>query len=314
MLAVNSLAFGKEVIISRGELIEIGGSFRLPDVIVSAGGILKEVGTTNRTRIADYHHAIGPSTGIIFKCHRSNFQITGFTQETSLNELVSLSRQCGIPVVEDLGSGAIVDLSELGMPYEPTAGSAIASGTDLVLFSGDKLLGGVQSGIIAGKETIVDLLFKNPMYRTLRPDKLIVATIESVLSEYLKPNPQDSIPALIMAAASESTLKSRTQSFVLRMNGRLDRLQLAVRPMNSTWGGGTLPGQTLPSWGVELSTKGLSRPISPDKLSALLRRACPPVIGLLCDETIALDFRTIPEVDEPDLCDSLSFADQELLP
>ncbi|MCA9801902.1 MAG: L-seryl-tRNA(Sec) selenium transferase, partial [Cyanobacteria bacterium HKST-UBA02] len=198
MLAVAALANGEEVIVSRGELIEIGGSFRLPDVIAGAGGTLKEVGTTNKTRLSDYRNAINDRTGMILKCHRSNFEITGFTEEAGLEELVSLSRESGVPVVEDLGSGAFFDMSRFGLQREPTVRDSIEAGAGLVLFSGDKLLGGPQAGIAAGSRALVEKLRKNPMYRALRADKLVIAILENVLSLYLSPHPEKEVAVLAL--------------------------------------------------------------------------------------------------------------------
>lgn len=301
MLAVSALAHGKEVVVSRGELIEIGGSFRLPDVVVSAGGILREVGTTNRTRVADYQQAVNAATGMFLRCHRSNFEITGFTEQPTLSELVSLSANSGIPLVEDLGSGALVELAPLGLRDEPTVTSVLQAGADLVLFSGDKLLGGVQAGIVVGKKALVQRLRKHPIYRALRADKLIVAILEGVFAQYLAPSPQSAIPALRMATASTECLRQRAEDFVA-LNKPIG-LRLAVVAATSTFGGGTLPGETLPSFGIEIAPP---QKVTADKLAGLLRKAEIPVVPIVQDGKVIIDFRTVQPEEEPLLAQVLA--------
>lgn len=298
MLAVSALARGKEVIVSRGELIEIGGSFRLPDVVTSAGGILKEVGTTNRTRASDYKSAISSNTGLILQCHRSNFEIMGFTEEASLAELVEIGVASGIPVGLDLGSGALIDIAQFGLRHEPTVDEVIGAGVSLVMFSGDKLLGGPQAGIIAGKAELVGKLRKDAMYRALRADKLIITLLEAVLCEYLKVQPEKHVPVYALAAAPASHIKERVEKFVARINAQSDGSgDVKVVETRSTLGGGSLPGQSLPSFGLELpGTK-----IKPAKLSAALRDAQPPVISIIQDDRVIVDFRTVLPADEKDL-------------
>ncbi len=295
LLGVSALARGKEVIVSRGELIEIGGSFRLPDVITSAGAILREVGTTNRTRISDYREAINENTGLILRCHRSNFAITGFTEEASLQDLVKLSRDSKIPLVEDLGSGALVDLSRFGLKYEPTVDESVALGVGLVMFSGDKLLGGTQAGIIVGEKSLVGKLRKNAMYRALRADKLIIALIESVLQLYLAANPEKFVPALALASLKPAEIEDRVRAFMERCVAKVaDKLKVSMRPTESTLGGGSLPGQTQDSFALALTLPSMPS----DQLATRLRAADPPVISIVQNNEVLIDFRTILLEDE----------------
>lgn len=306
MLAVNSLARDKEVIVSRSELIEIGGSFRLPDVIESAGGKLREVGTTNRTRISDYDNAISQRTGLLLKCHRSNFEITGFTEEVTTQALVELGQKKTIAVIEDLGSGALVDFSKLGMKYEPTVAEVITTGVDLVLFSADKLMGGSQAGIACGKKHYVKALRSNPIYRALRADKLSVALIEQVLVQYLKNDPQNHLPVMQMAISSLDHMKKRVESFIVQANKLSTSWQFEIAQTNSAFGGGTLPGQTLPSFGLAVRQNNSSaKRISADKLMGLLRQASTPVVAIIQDGNVVIDFRTISQQDEELLLQSL---------
>lgn len=308
MLAVTALAHQKEVIISRGELIEIGGSFRLPDVIESAGASLKEVGTTNRTRAADYQKAITKNTGMILKCHRSNFEISGFTEMARTADLVEIGAKHQVPVVEDLGSGALIDYSKIGMKYEPTVAEVIDEGVDLVMFSADKLMGGSQAGIVCGKTEYIKLLRDHPMYRALRADKLTIAILEQVLCEYLRTTPENHINVMQMATKPASELKSRAEAFVKKTqlpNG----YSLKVIETRSAFGGGTLPGHTIESFGIAIAidpaTGSASKKNSPDKLLKLLRSAKTPVIAIIQDDAVVIDFRTVQSHDESLLRESL---------
>jgi len=307
MLAVCALAAGKEVVVSRGELIEIGGSFRLPDVVVAAGGILREVGTTNRTRAGDYKNAIGSNTGILLRCHRSNFEITGFTEQPALTEVVKVARDSGVPLVEDLGSGAFLPMASLGLRDEPTVAAVLQAGADLVLFSGDKLLGGVQAGIVVGKKALVEKLRKHPIYRALRADKLIIATLEGVFAQYLAPQPEQIVPALRMAIASGESLRRRAENFVGAT--RLRALRCAVIETTSTFGGGTLPGELLPSFGIEILPPAK---VTADKLSRLLRSAENPVVTIVKEGKVTVDFRTV-QVEEESLLATVLFEIDETL-
>lgn len=316
MLAVAALANGKEVIVSRGELIEIGGSFRVPDVIASAGGTLKEVGTTNKTRLSDYRDALCERTGIILKCHRSNFEISGFTEEVPLSQLVELARQSSTPVVEDLGSGAFVDMSAFGLKKEPTVKESIDAGAGVVLFSGDKLLGGPQAGVIAGTKLLVEQLRKNPMYRALRADKLIIGLIESVLALYLLPNPEKELPVLALAAIPEQELFQRAENFAQRLRDSLSgQFTVDVIKSESTFGGGSSPGQNLPSYAVRLQAAfsgHAGEKHSAQVLSSALRNSCPPVVSLIQSDALLLDFRTVLEQDQEDLFNCLVNVGQQI--
>ena len=303
MLAVSALARGKEVVVSRGELIEIGGSFRLPDVITAAGGILKEVGTTNRTRSADFANVITEKTGMMMRCHRSNFEITGFTEEAKLHELVQISEATKIPLVEDLGSGALFDISKLGLAYEPTVDKVIESGVSVVLFSGDKLLGGPQAGIVAGKREYVSAMRKDPMYRALRADKLIIALIEIVLTQYLSPDPTQGLPVINLASQSPDAIQNRIQRFIseIETEANTSGINLSIVASQSTLGGGSLPGKTLPSFALQIESPKQSSA----KVSALLRAFETPVISTIQGEKVQIDFRTILPRDEEDLMRAL---------
>jgi L-seryl-tRNA(Ser) seleniumtransferase len=309
MLAVQALACGKEVIVSRGELIEIGGSFRLPDVIASSGGILKEVGTTNRTRLSDYQKAISPNTGLIVKCHRSNYQIVGFTEEVSIDQLATLSKANNVPLAYDLGGGCFVDLSQYDLALEPTVQATLASGADLVMFSGDKLLGGPQAGIIAGQKAYVSKLRQSPVYRTLRADKIVLALLESVISQYLVVDGPSNLPVFAFAALKAREIEQRVYLFIGRTKEKLSALEIRPLAMTSTIGGGSLPGESLPSFGVGLKALGKT---SDDRLADLLRRSHPPVISTISAGQVMLDFRTIKESDEEDLACVLINIDQGL--
>lgn len=295
VLAVNCFALGKEVVVSRGELIEIGGSFRLPDVIEAAGAKLREVGTTNKTRLSDFERAIGPETGLVMRCHRSNFEIRGFTEETSLIELVRLCKEKGLPLLEDLGSGVLMDLSNLGLEGEPTLEEIIATGCDLVTFSGDKLLGGPQAGLISGRKELIEKLGKHPLYRALRLDKLTISLLEQTLCSYLYSQPQRHVPALNMISQSQSQLKERAENFMARARKKLVKISLQVIDTSSTIGGGSLPGKEKPSAGIIIRS-----PWKSARLSQALRECNPPVISITRDDDAIIDFRTV-FVDEEEL-------------
>ncbi len=315
MLLVSALATNKEVIVSRGELIEIGGSFRLPDVITAGGAILKEVGTTNRTRFADYEQAINASTGLMLKCHRSNFEISGFTEEATMQELSQLSKEKGVPLAEDLGSGAIIDLQEIGVRHEPTVQEGLHTGANLVLFSGDKLLGGMQAGIVVGRKDLVARLRKHPMYRALRPEKFTIALLESVLSAYLKRDLFEAIPIFQLTSTKLEELRKRAETFSDRIENELTVLTCLVVPTKSTFGGGTMPNYEIDSCGITINIKsGAPVKISAQKLSDRLRRGSPPVVSTIEKDTLAIDFRTLLEIDEERLFSVLRTLDNELKP
>lgn len=312
MLAVSALAQGKEVIVSRGELIEIGGSFRLPDVITIAGGILKEVGTTNRTRIDDYRKALSNNTALILKCHRSNFEMSGFTEETSLEDLVGLGAARGLPVLQDLGSGAFVDIACFGLKHEPTVSESIKCGVDAVMFSGDKLTGGLQAGIIAGKKDTVEKMRRNPMYRAVRGDKLFIGLLESVFVKYLAPEPEKSVPVISMASCDVEKLKERASTFCQNAAGKLPFLRLEVVATESAFGGGTVPSQTIPSYGVHIFPDERGPGMNAASLAHLLRTSSPPVIPFVRAEQVIVDFRTISVAEEDALASSLALVSRRM--
>ncbi|MGC8809988.1 MAG: L-seryl-tRNA(Sec) selenium transferase [bacterium] len=299
LLALNTLAAGKEVVVSRGELVEIGGSFRIPDVMKKSGANLKEVGTTNRTHLHDYEQAINEKTALLLKVHTSNFRILGFTAEVSLKDLVKLGRSKDLPVMQDLGSGCLLDLSRYGLPQEPTVQEALRAGADLVTFSGDKLLGGPQAGIILGQRKYVDLIKKNPLNRAVRIDKLTLAGLEATLRIYLDHEKAlAQIPVLKMLIYSESELKKRAKRLQRAIAQELSSLcQVQIKKENSPVGGGSLPLHQLPTWVVAL------RPfkISISEMEKRLREQEPPIIARIQQDEILLDLRTIDEKEEKDL-------------
>ncbi len=254
-LTLNTMARGREVIVSGGQLVEIGGSFRMPDVMRASGAILREVGATNKTHLFDYEDAIGPETALLLKVHTSNFRIMGFTKEIPLTELVSLGKKHGLPVVEDLGSGCFIDLSRYGLEKEPTVSEALGTGADLVLFSGDKLLGGPQAGMAIGAKEWVDRLKRNPLTRALRPDKLTLAGLEATLRLYRdEAQAVAAIPTLRMLLQPPAEVKRRAQSLARRLRRRLPlATQVALRPSLARVGGGSLPQVELPSYALTLA-------------------------------------------------------------
>lgn len=289
-LAVNTLAFGKNVIISRGQLIEIGGSFRLPDIIERAGGNLVEIGTTNRTRISDFENAITSDTGLIIRCHPSNFKISGYTQEAQINELVNLSANTGIPLLDDLGSGALVDISACGLAYEPTVQDSIKSGVDLVCFSGDKLMGSCQCGIIAGKSDMVGKLKVNPIARALRVDKLTLAFLEATLREYAWGEPFESIPVLRFLSRSVDQIFAQVERARIILNSAgLEYIDAQIMEVVSEVGGGAVPGQELKS--IALTLKSSS--VSTEYITGRLRTGSPSILGRAHKDVCILDFRTV---------------------
>ncbi|NLZ17609.1 MAG: L-seryl-tRNA(Sec) selenium transferase [Desulfobulbaceae bacterium] len=291
LLALETLAKGKEVVVSRGQLVEIGGSFRIPDVMARSGAKLVEVGATNRTHLADYQVAINPETALLLKVHCSNYRIIGFTGEVPLSELVELGRAHGLPVMEDLGSGCLVDLSRFGLIKEPTVQETIAAGADLATFSGDKLLGGPQAGILVGRKEIIRRIQKNPLNRALRIDKLTLATLEAVLRLYL--NEEEAfarIPTLRMISEEADLVKDRGQRFVELAAGPLkDTCHVELCRMSSLVGGGALPAQDLVSWGVACKPVH----IKAHQLERWLRQTTIPVLAKMEHDTLYLDMRTI---------------------
>lgn len=291
LLVLESLAAGKEVIVSRGQLVEIGGSFRIPDVMAKSGAKLVEVGATNRTHLRDYENAITEETALLLKVHTSNFKVIGFTSEVELPDLVSLGVQHGLPVMEDLGSGSFVDLSKFGLRKEPTVQEVLKAGVDVVTFSGDKLLGGPQAGLILGKKEIVERVKKNPMNRALRIDKFTLAGLEAVLRIYYdEEKALREIPTLAMLAAPLETVAKRAKRLLRRIKRPLtDACECEIVTTNSRVGGGALPEQNLPTKAVVLVPKAKSL----NQLENDLRNLSLPIIGRIEDERYLLDMRTV---------------------
>jgi len=304
MLILNTFADGKEVIVSRGEQIEIGGSFRLPDVMEKSGAGLCEIGTTNRTRLADYRNAISDRTGMILKVHRSNFQVVGFTEETGIAELAELGRERGVPVCEDLGSGSLLDLAPFGVPDEPTVRSSVESGADLVCFSGDKLLGGPQAGIIVGRRDAIAKLRKNPLLRALRVGKLTYGALEATLQVYRLGRAGRDIPAMSMLAQDKSGIAERAKTFVHRASSSLPAMTFELTDGNSQLGGGSAPMFDIPTTLISVTHDSLS----PDRLAAALRGADPAVVGRIEDDRVKLDLRTVLPEQETALLNALIHA------
>jgi L-seryl-tRNA(Ser) seleniumtransferase len=290
LLALESLARGKEVIVSRGELIEIGGEFRIPDIMRRSGAVLREVGTTNRTHLKDYAGAIGPETGLILKVHTSNYRVVGFTAAVSSRDLAALGRARSIPVMEDLGSGCFVDLTRHGFPYEPTVPEVVASGVDLVSFSGDKLLGGPQAGILVGRAELVERLARNPLNRALRIDKFTVAALEATLYAYEAGTALETIPTLRMLTEPAASVRRRARRLLGRLSAETQRrLGAVLVEATSQVGGGALPTVELPTTTIALGTP--ERPAA--RLDEALRAGRPPVLGRLLDDRLLLDCRTV---------------------
>ncbi len=295
MLALNTLARDAGVVVSRGELVEIGGGFRIPEILERSGARLVEVGSTNRTRASDYSEAVvREGASAILKVHRSNFRMTGFTEEVALEALAVVAGAGGLPLVYDLGSGLLADPASLGLPHEPRAPEALAAGADLVVISGDKLLGGPQAGVVLGRERLVGLLRRNPLTRALRVDKVTLAGLEATLRLYRDPaRAVAEIPTLRMLSESQEVLERRARATADRLAGagcgaRVERGEGAV-------GGGTYPGLQLASWTVRLETDDA------DRTAAALRGGTPPVIGRIVDDGVVLDMRTVSPEEEDDL-------------
>jgi L-seryl-tRNA(Ser) seleniumtransferase len=305
-LIVGALAKGKEVIVSRGELIEIGGSFRLPEVLQESGARLVEVGATNRTYLRDYERAITDETALLLKSHWSNFHMEGFVNTVSTKELAALGKERGIPTCEDLGSGLLADLTPWGLPPEPTVQSVTASRIDLVCFSGDKLLGGPQAGIILGGKPIIQRLASHPVTRALRPDKLTMAALEATLRLYLKPETlMDELPILRMLTRTRKSLRAAARRLAARLEGVLSGL--ADIEIEETWapvGGGSLPSGKLLSVAVKVTPSNMHE----DDLAAALRGGRPPVIARTAEGAVLLDMRTLLDGDFEGLARALSAA------
>jgi L-seryl-tRNA(Ser) seleniumtransferase len=291
LLALNTLAEGGEVIVSRGELVEIGGSFRIPDVMSKSQAVLREVGTTNRTRIGDYEKAIDDKTRLLLRVHRSNFEITGFTEQPSIADLTVLARKHNLPLVEDLGSGSLFDLSLIGVSDEPGVLDSLRAGVDVVTYSGDKLLGGPQAGILSGRSDLIARMRTNSLFRALRVDKLTYAALEATLLAYVKRD-HDSIPALRMMRLSKQDISKRAEALAEKVQS--DKLSAELMYGESVIGGGAAPTAVLPTRLLSIACED----ISADELTIRLRASDPPVIARVEDGRVLLDLRTVfPEQD-----------------
>jgi L-seryl-tRNA(Ser) seleniumtransferase len=291
LLALNTLAENGEVIVSRGELVEIGGSFRIPDVMSKSHAILREVGTTNRTRVGDYEKAIIENTRLLLRVHRSNFQITGFTEQPQLEELVKLARNRNLHLMEDLGSGSLLDLRAVGLNDEPSVLDSLRHGVDVVTYSGDKLLGGPQAGILSGRSDLISRMRANSLFRALRVDKLTYAALEATLLAYVKCD-HDAIPAVRMMRLSKEEIGQRAETIAQAV--RSWRLSAVVIDGESVIGGGAAPSAVLSTRLLALNCKHLNA----DELSAHLRASCPPIVARVEEGRVLLDMRTVfPEQD-----------------
>ncbi|KYH33737.1 L-seryl-tRNA(Sec) selenium transferase [Neomoorella mulderi] len=290
-LSLAALAAGRETIISRGQLVEIGGSFRVPEVMAQSGTRLVEVGTTNKTYLRDYEAAMGPDTALLLKVHPSNYRIQGFTHEVTTAELVDLGRRRQVPVMEDLGSGFLVDLENYGITGEPTVQAEIKQGVDLLTFSGDKLLGGPQAGIILGRRELVAAIARHPLTRALRVDKMTLAALEATLRAYRNPDRAvQEIPTLAALVARPEALRRQAEQLQALLAGVLgSRARVGIKEITSQAGGGSLPLTELPSWGVTIKPEQ----ITVDELGRRLRHTDPPVVARVQDETLILDVRTL---------------------
>ncbi len=296
-LALSALARGREVVISRGQLVEIGGGFRIPDVLRQSGARLVEVGTTNRTHRRDYQAALSLDTALLLRVHSSNFKQIGFTAEVSLADMVALGHEAGVPVLDDLGSGTLLDTGRYGLTAEPTVPESVAAGADLVTFSGDKLLGGPQAGLIVGRRNLIAELREHPLTRALRVDKSTLAALQATLLHYLRGEAEREVPVWRMIATPVETLAGRAEALAAAL--REQGVAAAVVPAASTIGGGSLPGETLPTRAVALAVS------APDAFAAALRRGGPPVIGRITDGQLLLDLRTVAPEEDTALADEV---------
>jgi len=288
MILLAAIATGREVIVSRGELVEIGGGFRVPDVMAQSGAVLREVGTTNKTRAADYAAAITEKTALILRVHPSNFRIEGFTERPELTDLVTLGKTFNIPVAEDLGSGYISDVNRMPIGSEPDVHQTIAAGVDACCFSGDKLLGGPQAGIIVGRTAIVDRVRRHPLMRALRVDKMTYAALEATLAEYVAGRAATTVPVQRMLAMTADDIRARADAVAAAISRRPGWLADVIGGVSAI-GGGSAPGVELPTWLVAIARDGLSA----DALEERLRRLTPPVVARIERDVVVLDPRTI---------------------
>lgn len=304
VIALRALAAGKEVVVSRGQLVEIGGGFRIPEILAVSGARLREVGTTNRTRIADYEKAIGPETGAILRVHASNFRIRGFTESVGIADLAALGRRHGLPVIDDIGSGAAVDLDLFASSGEPRVGDGIRAGADLVLFSGDKLLGGPQAGIVAGRKELIARIEKDPLMRAFRLDKMTLAALEATLRLYRDPERAlRDVPTLRMLTVSLAELRTRAERIAERLRS-VPGLDASALDDEAFAGGGSLPDRALPTVVVAMKAQGLSE----DEMARRLRTGRPAVLARIQDGSVRLDPRTVFEHQEDELVSAVRSA------
>ncbi len=302
LLSLAALARGKRVVLSRGEMVEIGGSYRVPEILRESGALLAEVGTTNRTHLHDYAAAIDDEAALLLKVHTSNYRIRGFTAEVEVVELVELGRRFNLPVVHDLGSGSLIDLVPYGWPREPLVARSVAAGADLVCFSGDKLLGGPQAGILVGKKAAIERCRRHPLFRALRPGRMVYTALEATLRLYLAERSETlrRVPVLARLTATAQELEERARELAALLAGAADRadrgLEVAVVNSEAQAGSGSLPDAKVESWAVRLTLEGCS----PRRLAAQLRAGQPPVVGRLHDGSLLLDVRSLaPREVEP---------------
>ena len=286
LLALNTLGDGGEIIVSRGELVEIGGSFRIPDVMAKSGAVLREVGTTNRTRIGDYEQAINEKTRLLLRVHRSNFEITGFTEQPSIGDMAALAKNRGIPLVEDLGSGALINLQSVGIAGEPNVLDSLRAGVNVVTYSGDKLLGGPQAGLISGERKLIARMRKNSLFRALRVDKLTYGALEATLLAYVKRD-HDDIPALRMMRLSSEEIGNRVEALAKEIHSV--EIKAEIIDGESLLGGGSAPSSTLPTRLIALS----HRQLSAESLATQLRQSDPPIVARVEEARVLVDLRTV---------------------
>ncbi|MSR53488.1 MAG: L-seryl-tRNA(Sec) selenium transferase [Gemmataceae bacterium] len=305
VLVLRALAAGKEVIVSRGQLVEIGGSFRIPEIMGVSGATLREVGSTNITRIGDYEKAIGPNTALLMRVHHSNYRISGFTHSTSLEELVALGRKHNLPVIDDAGSGALFDFAKFGLPGDPVIGESLKTGADLVLFSGDKLLGGPQAGLIVGKKELVAKIERDPLMRAFRLDKMSLAALEATLRLYQNPESViEQIPILKMLSVTPEQLRPRAEALAGKLRELAGIEHVEVREDSAFVGGGSLPDLPLPTVLVAFSSKTFSE----EKISERLRSGTPAVLARVQEGLVLLDLRTVFETQDVVLANAVKAA------
>ena len=302
LLALNSLSEGREAVVSRGELVEIGGSFRIPEILRKSGASLREVGTTNRTHIRDYRDAVSPRTGAILKVHPSNYRIEGFVAEVGLPELVALGKETGVPVLYDLGGGALFDTRSAGLPGEPEVRAAVADGAAVVCFSGDKLMGGPQAGYAVGARDPIEAMRKNPLRRALRLDKMTLAAAEATLLAHLTGTAEETLPALRMLRLPPEAVETRAAALASAARTRRPDLQISIEPGFSTSGGGSAPDSRIPTRLLLVASPGSSGMA----LAAALRCAPTPVIARVQDEKLLLDLRTVFPDEDAEVLEALA--------